>query len=123
MGVITAPGGADFTATESGAGLYVQAQPDAYFTIVFAIQHPFSCGYVHVNSSSVNDHPTIDPAYLSHSMDRELLRRGVLNVQNSAKTEPPASKLKNHGTVLMPGQAKELNEGNVEQHIKPYLSI
>lgn len=101
--IIPSPGGADFSATESGAGIYFHQNPDTYFSIVANLQHPFSRGTVHIRSKNVNDHPVIDPAYLSHPLDLEILEKGMRHLKTFVQTEPLASKLKDGGKVLMPG--------------------
>jgi choline dehydrogenase-like flavoprotein len=48
------------------------------FITLFAGQsHPFSKGNVHITSSSATDKPAVDPKYLSHPLDMEMLARNV----------------------------------------------
>ena len=42
-----------------------------------SLNHPFSRGNVHIASSSVSAKPRIDPKYLSHPMDIEIIARHV----------------------------------------------
>jgi choline dehydrogenase-like flavoprotein len=48
-----------------------------YFTLFASLNHPFSRGNIHINSPSPTDKPTLDPKYLSHPMDLELLARHI----------------------------------------------
>ncbi|KAL3446144.1 hypothetical protein BJX65DRAFT_309372 [Aspergillus insuetus] len=45
------------------------------------LSYPFSRGSVHIRSNNPEDHPTIDPRYLSHPLDIELLARQVQSSQ------------------------------------------
>jgi choline dehydrogenase-like flavoprotein len=47
---------------------------------------PFSRGHVHVSSADPMEKPTIDPAYLSHPLDWEILTRNLLEVERLHKT-------------------------------------
>ncbi|KAI0320798.1 alcohol oxidase [Amylostereum chailletii] len=53
-----------------------------------ALQHPFSHGYLYINSSSAFDYPVIDPRYLSHSavLDIQLLRGAAKFIRQVAAT-------------------------------------
>ncbi|EOQ99109.1 Choline dehydrogenase [Wallemia ichthyophaga EXF-994] len=42
-----------------------------------AIQHPFSRGVIEIQSKDPFTHPAIDPGYLTHSADMEIMRQGV----------------------------------------------
>lgn len=42
---------------------------DKFFTLIAVIQHPFSRGSIHINSSAPSGHPVIDPNYLSKPYD------------------------------------------------------
>lgn len=56
--------------------------------------HPASRGSVHITSSNPADKPLVDPAYLSSTVDRDLLVHGVKFVKKIQDTEP----LKAHTT-------------------------
>nr|QFZ88923.1 glucose oxidase [Basidioascus sp.] len=45
--------------------------------IQVALQHPFSRGTILINSTNPFDPPQIDPGYLTHSADMDILRAGV----------------------------------------------
>lgn len=58
---------------------------------------PRSRGYSHINSTSVNAKPTIDPRYMTHPLDVEILARLVAYINTMTKTEPFAKSLKPGG--------------------------
>ena len=49
--------------------------PENYFTVAALLSYPLSRGSVHAASASASAPPTIDPRYLSHPLDIELLAR------------------------------------------------
>ena len=61
----------------------------------FYLTRPLSRGSVHIKSSDATTAPSIDPAYLEHPLDLEVLARMLLHVQyRIGATEPLASKFK-----------------------------
>lgn len=91
--------------------------PGSYFTLFGVLEHQFSRGSVHINSSNPFAHPQIDPNYLGAVVDLEVLADIMLHLQSIARAEPLASLLKRKGHVFQPGYF-ELNESNVRTHIK-----
>lgn len=68
------------------------ADDKTYFTIAVSLAHPLSRGSTHITSSSALSRPTIDPAYLSHPLDLEVLSRHLRFVASTlSKSEPLAS--------------------------------
>ena len=62
-------------------------KPVVGFTIVPGLLHPKSVGEIRLNTSgSPLDHPLIDPQYLSHPDDVEVLLRGIRLAQRIANT-------------------------------------
>jgi choline dehydrogenase-like flavoprotein len=53
-------------------------KPGNHISIMNALAHPFSRGTCHINSSNVDTAPTLDPAYLTHPVDIELMARSVM---------------------------------------------
>lgn len=53
-----------------------------------ALQSPFSRGYVHITSTDPFEKPSINPAYLSHESDMELLRMGFEYARKIGNTAP-----------------------------------
>ena len=56
-------------------------------------QYPVSRGTVHITTSDPNQQPAIDPAYLSHPADLDLLSAGLRYLDKVAKTEDMKDKL------------------------------
>ncbi|KAL8946303.1 MAG: hypothetical protein Q9222_007281 [Ikaeria aurantiellina] len=77
------------------------------------VTHPFSRGYIHINSTDPNEDPIFDPRYLSHPLDFEVLKDLVLFSKNISTTAPFSSHLKNNGTVLAP-PLTDINATNVQ---------
>ena len=50
---------------------------DGAIRIGATLQHPFSHGQITINSNDPIDYPVIDPAYLTHPSDLEILREGL----------------------------------------------
>lgn len=78
--------------------------PGNYISILAALSHPFSRGSVHLNSSDPTQKPILDPKYLSHPLDREILARHIQFLETIVKTEPWASLLKKDGRRIPPGR-------------------
>ncbi|CAE6351120.1 unnamed protein product [Rhizoctonia solani] len=73
------------------AGAGVPKANTSYMSLITAIQHPFSRGNIHINSSDPLAAPQIDPNYLSKSIDLQTLALSVKFGQKLSKTEPLAS--------------------------------
>ncbi|EUC56011.1 choline dehydrogenase [Rhizoctonia solani AG-3 Rhs1AP] len=65
----------------------------SYISVVMCIQHPFSRGNIHLNSSDPLSPPKIDPNYLSKSIDQDILVESIKFADKIAKTDPLASML------------------------------
>lgn len=46
-------------------------------TAAMCLQYPVSRGTIHIKSSDPNEHPAVDPAFLSHPADAAVLAAGV----------------------------------------------
>ncbi|KAJ7461927.1 hypothetical protein FB451DRAFT_475524 [Mycena latifolia] len=57
-------------------------------SIQFCVQHAFSRGYIHINSASAFDYPTINPNYLSISADADIMRAALKYVRSIIGTSP-----------------------------------
>ncbi|KAK3293014.1 aryl-alcohol dehydrogenase [Chaetomium fimeti] len=68
------------------------AVPGKFFTIAAMLSHPFSRGSVHIQSRDPLVDPAIDPRYLSHPLDEEVLARHMLHIETIA-TSPPLARL------------------------------
>jgi choline dehydrogenase len=101
--------------------LFAPSIPGNYFTILGVLEHPFSRGTVHINSSRAVDYPVINPHYLEHPADIKILSQIALHIQNSlAVTAPLSDLLVDNGTALQPEYTK-LTAENVESEVKRLL--
>ena len=66
------------------------------------VTHPFSRGYIHIQSADPNDDPKFDPRYLSHPLDFEVLKDLQFFSLNVSTTAPMSQHLKGNGTMLAP---------------------
>jgi choline dehydrogenase len=78
------------------AKIFTHSDPGGYAGIVTALTHAFSRGSIHIKSSDAKVHPAIDPRYLSHPIDLELLSAGLLFTQQISSTKPLADLLKDN---------------------------
>ncbi|KAK1564130.1 GMC oxidoreductase [Colletotrichum navitas] len=71
---------------------------EKYFTIAAILAHPLSRGSSHITSASLESPAVaIDPAYLSHPVDVEILARHLQFLEKIAASEPLRSQLKAGG--------------------------
>lgn len=68
--------------------------PGNYISFTAGLNHPFSRGSVHIRSNSAQDAPCIDPNYLSHALDMEIIARGIQFIEKIAKQSPMSELLK-----------------------------
>lgn len=94
-------------------GIYGMGEDGNYIGIVSVLNHPFSRGFVHINSTKATDEPTTDPRYFSHPLDLELHARHTQYLETLAATEPMASLLRKGGRRLH-GNKIETLEGAKE---------
>jgi choline dehydrogenase len=80
--------------SESLASLFQHDDTGNFIGVAAASTHPFSRGTVHISSASPGDAPAIDPQYLSHPLDVEVLAHGLLFVQKIFETKPLADVVK-----------------------------
>ena len=64
------------------------------FCIAACVQRPVSSGSCHIKNSDPQDDPTIDPGYLSHPADLELLSKGMELISRMVSTSPFKEKIK-----------------------------
>lgn len=83
--------------------LFSKAHDGNYITIVPMLMHPFSRGSVHIVSADPAAQPRVDPRYLSHPMDIEMLARAALYAEKVAATEPLSVLLKPRGRRIPAG--------------------
>ncbi|KAI0097479.1 GMC oxidoreductase-domain-containing protein [Nemania sp. FL0031] len=71
--------------------------PGNYFTVAVYILQPLSKGSVHIRSADAFDAIKLDPGYLRHPLDQEVLARHLAYVSTIVSQEPLASLLKPGG--------------------------
>lgn len=74
-----------------------------YASMVAVLNHPFSRGSTHIQSSSPVDAPLVDPRAMSHPLDIEMHARHVLVLEKLRDTEPLGSLFKENGRRLHNG--------------------
>ncbi|OSS54212.1 hypothetical protein B5807_01827 [Epicoccum nigrum] len=89
--------------------LLAPTNPKNYITIMVANNHPFSRGTCHIRSADPDDKPILDPKYLSHPLDLEILARQTQYIEKIVKTEPLASLLKPSGRLPEGKEATSLD--------------
>ena len=117
---IHVPGGFNYERGDSTTLLFT-APPGESLTFYAVLLHPYSRGNIHVTSADPTEYPRIDPRYLSHPADLEILSTIALQTQAVAKTDPFASLLKDKASVYAPNYY-EITPENVEEHVKNTLS-
>lgn len=84
---------------EPGGRNYLQLpKPGNYATFASLLSHPLSRGSTQISSADVNVPPKIDPKYLSHPLDLEVLSRHLLSLETLIKQDPLAQHLKLEGS-------------------------
>ncbi|KAI9888565.1 MAG: hypothetical protein M1814_006806 [Vezdaea aestivalis] len=89
-----------------------------YFGHGCILVHPFSRGSSHIKSNNISVYPDIDPRYLSHPIDTEVLTDALINLQAVAQVEPLVSILRENGTVYAPGAPDFDNRINVTESLR-----
>ncbi|KAL8747760.1 MAG: hypothetical protein Q9190_000418 [Brigantiaea leucoxantha] len=72
-------------------------EPGNFITVAASLSYPLSRGSSHISSTDPTAKPKIDPRYLSHPLDLEIMARHLLFVEKIVSTEPLASMLKPDG--------------------------
>ncbi|KAG8908348.1 hypothetical protein FRB99_007275 [Tulasnella sp. 403] len=60
----------------------------SYISILMALQHPWSKGSVHINSTDPSKPPVIDPGYFSNSFDLKVMVEACKLARKIAQTKP-----------------------------------
>ncbi|OHE99413.1 GMC oxidoreductase [Colletotrichum orchidophilum] len=97
--------------------LFSAGAPGNFLSLLGVLEHPSSRGAIHIRSADAAVHPLIDPRYLSHPLDVQLLKAIALHLQTVARTPPLSNLLQGGGTVFQPGY-HELTAENVEDWIR-----
>ena len=75
-------------------------QPGHYLALLVSLPHPFSHGNIHIKSKSPTDLPLLDPKFMSHPLDPEIMGRHMMALEQIFATEPIASLIKPGGRRL-----------------------
>lgn len=93
---ISFPGFASFNG--DGTMAPPPAGAEGYFSLALLLAHPLSRGSVHITSATgYDEQPEIDPRYLSHPLDLEVLARHLRFLQTIATEKPLSNHLKPEG--------------------------
>jgi choline dehydrogenase-like flavoprotein len=96
-GYFVYPTQADFISShKKGQGISTP-MPGNYLTIAVQLLNPLSRGHSHIVSSNVSDAPAIDPRYLTHPLDVELLARHTRFIETIASSPSLTKVLKPSG--------------------------
>jgi choline dehydrogenase-like flavoprotein len=100
-----------------------------FITLMASQNHAFSKGNVHITSSSPYEKPAVDPKYLSHPLDMEIMARHVQFMQKIISTAPLSQHFKVGGRRLPYGfsdgkepnleEAKEVVRDSLITHLHP----
>lgn len=90
----------------SPAKVYGMGTDGFYASMVAVLNHPFSRGSTHIQSSNAADAPLLDPRTMSHPLDLELHARHVLVLEKLRDTEPLNSLFKKDGRRLHNGDKR-----------------
>lgn len=75
---------------DAGPPTHPATVPGKFLTICAMLSHPLSRGSVHIQSSNPLADPVIDPRYLSHPLDEEVLARHLLHIETLVESAPLA---------------------------------
>jgi choline dehydrogenase len=117
---LSVPGGMSPQFANDTTKLFVTNLTGNFFTILGVLEHPFSRGSTHIKSTNASVYPLIDPRYLSHPFDLQVLSKIALHLQNVTQTLPLSNYLRDNGTVYQPGYLK-LDANNVGDWVKTSL--
>ncbi|KAJ6086383.1 hypothetical protein N7486_010664 [Penicillium sp. IBT 16267x] len=102
--------------------LFNPSADGAYITLTAHIARPYSRGHVHIWSPDPLDQPCVDPCYLSHPLDCEILARHFRYLQTIARTEPLASKLAKNGRETPDSMPDDIDLASAKEWIKEVLT-
>ncbi|KAJ0162093.1 L-sorbose 1-dehydrogenase [Colletotrichum tanaceti] len=100
---LTIEGGISPQFSSDTTKLFSAGSPGNFLSLLGVLEHPFSRGSVHIRSADAAVHPRIDPRYLSHPLDVQLLKAVALHLQTVARTAPLRDLLQGGGGVYQPG--------------------
>ena len=105
---------------ETQKDLFAISDPHNYICFLLALSYPFSRGTVHISSSNVDDLPQVDPRYLSHPIDVEMLARHLQWVGKLPSAKPLADLIK-PGGVTIPRNTNVESLEAAKEHVRRNL--
>ncbi|KAJ8071801.1 hypothetical protein OCU04_002115 [Sclerotinia nivalis] len=111
--------GKESSSTSTSSGEKVgDVTPGNYLTIACMLLHPLSRGNTHISDSSATPPPKIDPKYLSHPLDLEILFRHIRYISKIVSWAPLSSLLKPSGRKNH-GAPEDMNDLDaIEEYVK-----
>lgn len=85
--------------------------------IIVNLPHPFSRGHTHIQSSDPLSPPKIDPNYLSHPIDREILALSVQHAENVVRTSPFSDHIQAGERKFTKGENPEADLQNAKDYV------
>lgn len=80
--------------------VFAVTEPESYAAILVSLPHPFSAGTVHIANKDPAQLPVVDPRFMSHPLDAEVLGCHVKALDQLLAAEPFAGLLKPGGRRL-----------------------
>ena len=109
-------GAVEFLMANTG---YANGESGRTTTLQFATQRPFSRGAVRLTSSDPFTIPSINPGYLTHPSDIDIIREAMKYIRNVASTAPLSSVL---GSEIAPGTSSVSSDADIESFVRRQLS-
>jgi choline dehydrogenase len=117
-------GGDFWYADKSLPKVFEHEHPGGWASLLAVSTHLFSRGSVHIQSNDPLAHPTINPNYMTHPLDVEIMGRSILHARQLMRTEPFASKLKkglDGDLIPIPGFAGPYNDPKTLEEAKDFV--
>jgi len=122
---ITIAAGVDYSLFDSDKNAALaHSFPGGYATLLAVSTHMFSRGSVHIQSANPLAYPRIDPNYMSHPLDAEMMARAILHARKLLRTEPLASnfqKDENEELIPIPGHNGDIHDPKTLEEAKEYV--
>ena len=103
-----------------GSDTTPEAMPGNFITIAGFLCYPLSRGSVHISSKNVTAMPFIDPKFLSHPLDLELMARHIQYIEQIAQSPPMAEKILKPNGLRSPSYAGQIGKQDLEK-VKGYV--
>ncbi|RYP69052.1 hypothetical protein DL769_005370 [Monosporascus sp. CRB-8-3] len=92
--------------------MHAPLRPENFLSISVGLNNPLSRGSIHIGSKG----PVINPAYLSHPLDLEILSRGVQYLETIA-SQDGFKKLIKQGGIRLPSYAVDVGKPEVAKQV------